>query len=978
MDKKIKNTPKNFNAVNDTEIYKPEDFKLEFDNLLQEINKDDSNENIQEEPSKIDLDFLKNDYLDLYDLGKLLNNPQYYLAKFKIRFFDFINLNDYFYKLFSKDEIKEEKNISKTKSKKKKTNFFKSSVKLISKTEKNPKKIESSNDKEQQGLKEVSKHIKLINSKNNSIEIKSNVSKKDLKDVNYQKKSSLEQSDGKNKENFKINENSIDNSYKCLENNKSLNVSDFNKSISVDDSFVEFSKENISLSDSNQKKMNISQLSKVSDNYSILQTALTDFNEYSQKQKIRQFQFKFIKKELGLEENEKMSGTAYEEFARKCFQIMIMIINQRNIKLENIKDADLTDFLTSYLNNSKIPELKINTNIHNIIVTNLINAQMEIDIVAELKFEAIKQLIQYFPKNIFFKEDLENEGKKIILNSEITLMAEISRNIIIQGTEKLPQTIRYIEFISILNLYKDKAKQTNESNADFKPFNQICQEVKIKEKTEKIFCMITDGDYIILKFAFNEIIKKLIETEHKNNDEIKNSIHKTISSNQELNKKIEEKEIKYIEENIFNIYLMIDKLKKNKIKFFILYIGDIGQSIYQQNLISKIIANKSIFNSEEYGSFINSFQKNQNLKTIKCNYKKIKTITSSFIKEIDSLTNTKLNDKKHEFNLALNDYFKNIDFSGFNEIKNELKFEFDLNVYCGNEDLIILEKLKKMKNDYNFIINNEIKRFENFFEFNHSYQNDLESFVEPKKFKIYIICLEEKYSNDLKITLPNYDSDAVKKGSYNVRMILYSKKKINSNTNYQYEFHKSDLQNIFDKKFININKFILEKISVLKRNIKYSKIPKDKNEILNVQNLKYKLEDEFSMFQRKTEIPFPNKIDDFDFSLSKEEYLLLLKYFQEAFELINMKINAEETQNEINSNDINIDNPALKTKLNMLTENILCRKIYGLIYYQLLEFINDLIYNQIIIFYQCFSDYDRNIQTILKKNKNFIFSMLFY
>ena len=78
MDKKIKNTPKNFNAVNDTEIYKPEDFKLEFDNLLQEINKDDSNENIQEEPSKIDLDFLKNDYLDLYDLGKLLNNPQYY------------------------------------------------------------------------------------------------------------------------------------------------------------------------------------------------------------------------------------------------------------------------------------------------------------------------------------------------------------------------------------------------------------------------------------------------------------------------------------------------------------------------------------------------------------------------------------------------------------------------------------------------------------------------------------------------------------------------------------------------------------------------------------------------------------------------------------------------------------------------------------------------------------------------------------
>ena len=108
--------------------------------------------------------------------------------------------------------------------------------------------------------------------------------------------------------------------------------------------------------------------------------------------------------------------------------------------------------------------------------------------------------------------------------------------------------------------------------------------------------------------------KKLLETEYKDNNEIKNFIRKSISSNQEINKKIEEKEIKYIEENIFNIYLMIDKLKKSKIKFFILYIGDIGQSIYQQNLINKFLSNKSIFNDKEYEKFINSFQKKPNLK----------------------------------------------------------------------------------------------------------------------------------------------------------------------------------------------------------------------------------------------------------------------------------------------------------------------------------------------------------------------------
>jgi len=127
----------------------------------------------------------------------------------------------------------------------------------------------------------------------------------------------------------------------------------------------------------------------------------------------------------------------------------------------------------------------------------------------------------------------------------------------------------------------------------------------------------------------------------------------------------------------------------------------------------------------------------------------------------------------------------------------------------------------------------------------------------------------------------------------------------------------------------------LEKISSLKRKVKYSSIP-DKNEILNKENLNCKLKDEFSMFQKKNNILFPNIKNKFEFSLSDQEYLKLLKYFQEAFELINKTNNAEEVQNEIKSNDIKINSPALKKKLNMLTENILSRKIYGLIYYQLL------------------------------------------
>ena len=48
--------------------------------------------------------------------------------------------------------------------------------------------------------------------------------------------------------------------------------------------------------------------------------------ENTQKEKIHQFQFKFIKRKLGVDDCEDISGTAYEEFARKSFKIMLMII----------------------------------------------------------------------------------------------------------------------------------------------------------------------------------------------------------------------------------------------------------------------------------------------------------------------------------------------------------------------------------------------------------------------------------------------------------------------------------------------------------------------------------------------------------------------------------------------------------------------------------------------------------------------------
>ena len=106
-EQKEENVKEDINFV-EYEIYKQMKFKKEFDDLLNKINNEDEGlDNI----TNIDLDFLKNDYLELYDLRKLLNEPKYHIAKFKFLFLDFINLKDYFYKTFDSNELKNEEKI---------------------------------------------------------------------------------------------------------------------------------------------------------------------------------------------------------------------------------------------------------------------------------------------------------------------------------------------------------------------------------------------------------------------------------------------------------------------------------------------------------------------------------------------------------------------------------------------------------------------------------------------------------------------------------------------------------------------------------------------------------------------------------------------------------------------------------------------------------------------------------------------------
>ena len=728
--------------------------EFEFNELLNRLNADDY-EDPKTSISQNELDFLKNDYIDLYDIRKILKAPKYHLAKFKIRFLDFINLTDFFYKTFDKDFDTEEKETIKKGDLK---DHLKKEKKEVKKYEKKEEKKELQKD----NAKEEKKESQEENDKEEKQEFQKECSKNNKEKENSIGDKKKEPKEEKNtKENIEHSFNSINEKYSFLNDN-----------LSPGDSSIKSENKNVQKSPYSTSHSEISKYNKYtsysSTNDNLLQIALSDIKAYAEREKTFQFKFKYIKNELGLYENEKISGTVYEEFARKSFKIMLLITSQYNIKVEHPKKFMINDLITYYIKNSKIESFKIKTDIHNIILTNLIDFNMEIDIVSEFKYNIIKELKKNFPKNLFFYEEIYKTGDEKQFD-DLTLIVEIARNIIIQGKEKLSQIIKYIEFISILNLYKDKI------TANFsEPLSSIYKHCNINSCTSKMFCIITDGNYSFLKYVFNEIIQKIFKNQITNIYEIKKFINEQITK---LDARFEEKETTSIEENIFNNYLMIDKLKKNNIKFCVLYIGDMNQSLYQQELINSIITNEKLIELNDNNNFADYFRIKSGLSKIKEMNRNLKNIISSFIQEIDSMTNKKLSDM--ELESLIDDCIKGLDFSKFNKIKNEFKFDIFIKIFCKDDDIEFLKKIEEIKNKkkyINFKIS-EIKSFKNGYVFINDYLDKLNSFTGQKLFEVYIIKIkdneEDNEENNLYNILGKINTNNFRNN--NVRYLIYSK-----------------------------------------------------------------------------------------------------------------------------------------------------------------------------------------------------------
>ena len=405
-----------------------------------------------------------------------------------------------------------------------------------------------------------------------------------------------------------------------------------------------------------------------------------------------------------------------------------------------------------------------------------------------------------------------------------------------------------------------------------------------------------------------------------------------------MKKRINEKEIKLIEENIFNNYLMFENLKKNNIKFFVLYIGDMNQIIYQENLVFNYLSNKNLIKKDEFENIIKSIKTKNNLSKIKQLNKNIKSIISSFIKEIDSITNQKLSDIKSL--IGIKDFLRTLDLSYFSKIKKEFKFELYFNVLNNDNGISkIIKNLEEINKSYEFIKALHINSIKDNFEFMESYLKDINSFIEPHIIKIYIIIIKNSQINLLKQIFPNYEIEANNCWPYNLRRLVYIK---NEENTISLNFEKSNFQNIFNLNFLNINKIIKDEIDNLMKDIKYDNII-DENENLNKINLINILKDEFIKFLNNKDIQFKDIIFNFDYSLNEEQKKKLLFYFEDAFSIVSERT---DKSNDNNKAKLLLKNyGGLLKRLDELTENITCRKIYSFVYYELNEYIIETNYN---------------------------------
>jgi len=620
-------------------------------------------------------------------------------------------------------------------------------------------------------------------------------------------------------------------------------------------------KENINIINNNLNNSNLSNISIISDasnisnennsnisnSHSFSNTNQNEGNNDILKNDLNEFKLNYIRKGLGVFENEGMDGEAFKKYSKSTLILMLLLMKINYYTFMNPKNIDFIKIFNIYkaLFNEKenIKEIKEET--------------FEIDLLVNLfKKTDLKSLIKKYPSHFYFTEQLKLENIK---EEKLNIISEIVHDIFKNGITRLKQENKYIYLIKILNEIR---KNQNLPIFNDENIKVELNALNIEDYTkESIFILITNGSFFTFKFTIDilsEIFKKQDESD---NLDVKIFINKKISDLNNTNNfiKIEKDfEAEDLINRIYEIYNIFKNLRKENIKHCLMYIGEENSKKNEESILS----------FKKYISENNNNQKNLDDILFKTQIEKIikelKPIQNNFFEILVNYGNIIINKLSHKKNI-ITDLFKS-----FSLQKHDL---ITIKLFINDKDRKNKEIDKVLQNKKYYII------IEYFYDDKPKYFNkSLSSQVDF----IYFINKSGNYSQDFLIELINLK----------IPNILI----INKDKDVYNQIEKSIKKNL-----INNNNFLKNKY--FKNIKKYHKEYFNTSEILNYNNLSQKIKDELGV-----DIEPENIKNLIDFNLDdkeRETYINnILKNIQNVYDFMNLKFDDSKRNELIEMNKI--------------------------------------------------------------------------
>ena len=603
------------------------------------------------------------------------------------------------------------------------------------------------------------------------------------------------------------------------------------------------------------------------------------------KENMDTYKLRFFKNKLNLEEGEILSGNSYEEYARKTIKLMF-ILSIKKVPIfynpQKIVTDSIIDFYKSQIKLGVIN--KIDTPIDSSIFEQTKkDKHFEIDIVVELKKNEIIKFIEKFSNKIYFENHfLKKEDKDT--KEKVTCYMEIARNLISQGKEKLGQIKKYIKIIKIMNNLRLFV-----SNMD--KYKELLIPYKSSDSTEKIFSIITDGNYEELNFVISEIVIPNFLNPNLNELDIKNNIKNKLNEKPKLFDNIENKDS--LIDNIYYVLEIFYHLKVNTIKFCLIYIGEICESTCGLGNILEKLKNLECLNKK--GMELNEYtiKKRNNLEELKNKYHEIKKIIHEFEKKCENniVFNKKIIDNifdKFDFNI--------FDFDSFiSQIKIECKTYIFGKINDKESKDIIISIFKKFFKFYTKYSQSNREILRKIFEFSKQDKHTIYFLIFYGNFPDYFVSLLSHYKNENIFTF-----------------------QINNEKNNEIiKFFPDDLI-----KQINIESKIKDK---LQEEIKRNQPLFSKEKMLMPNDLEYKLTQDLNMiFKINGILNLKEILNEIKFDIPEKSKKELIEYLYKISDKL-----------EIKKIDLLEIEKVFKTNLDKLIKNILSRHFYDIFIYKI-------------------------------------------